>query len=210
MEKDREMSGEGLEGKCLNKSGSSDPFNIEVDYGGIPQALLMDFIIWLVLMAVFLVMRKNAFSVMTSGLNRNLGKMTEALFRRQSEEEAAASQNLDAETGEDVTDDRRDETSQMRASGEELAWLTRTESHYSFLSWMKGTWKCLLYSDDTMLSLAGPDAVQYLRFQRFLIALLSLVMVLSICIILPINYQGVLFGKKSEFGHTTITNLDVG
>ena len=205
VEQDREMSGEGLEGKCLNKSGSSDPFNIEVDYGGIPQALLLDFIIWLVLMTVFLVMRKNAFSVMSSGLNRNLGKMTEALFRRQSEEEVAASQNVDAETGEDVTDDRRDE-----ASREELAWLTRTESHYSFLSWMKGTWKCLLFSDDTMLSLAGPDAVQYLRFQRFLIALLSLVMVLSICIILPINYQGVLFGKKSEFGHTTITNLDVG
>ena len=48
------------------------------------------------------------------------------------------------------------------------------------------------------------------RFQLYLIAFLALLTLLSISVILPINFQGENYGNKSEFGHTTIINLDVG
>ena len=50
----------------------------------------------------------------------------------------------------------------------------------------------------------------YLRFQIYLIAFLALLTLLSISVILPINFQGENYGNKSDFGHTTIINLDVG
>ena len=168
-------------------------------------------------MIVFFFIRKNAFRVMSLGLNRNLGKVTEVLFRRRAAQEAVGPESPNSESGEDVTDDIREETahtsecdSERRATTEELAWLTNEGSPDSFLSWMGSIWECLLFSDKAMLSIAGPDAVQYLRLQRFIIAFLSLLTVISMCVILPINFQGTLFGKKSEFGHTTISNLGVG
>ena len=168
-------------------------------------------------MIVFFFIRKNALRVMSLGLNRNLGKVTEVLFRRRAAQEAAGPESPDSESGEDVTDDIREATAHTtecdnegRATTEELAWLTNEGSPDSFLSWMGSIWECLLFSDKAMLSIAGPDAVQYLRLQRFIIAFLSLLTLISMCVILPINFQGTLFGKKSEFGHTTISNLGVG
>ena len=167
-------------------------------------------------MIIFFFIRKNAFRVMSLGLNRNLGKVTEVLFRRRAAQEAVGPESPDSESGEDVTDDMREETalttecdSERRATTEELAWLTNEGSPDSFLSWMGSIWECLLFSDKAMLSIAGPDAVQYLRLQRFIIALLSLLTVTSMCVILPMNFQGTLFGKKSDFGTSTISNLGV-
>ena len=58
------------------------------------------------------------------------------------------------------------------------------------------------------LSRSGPEWC--FRFQLYLIAFLALLTLVSISVILPINFQGENFGNKSEFGHTTIINLDVG
>ena len=52
------------------------------------------------------------------------------------------------------------------------------------------------------------DAVHYLRFQLYIIAFLSLLTVLSIGVILPINFQGNNYGNKSDFGHSTAINLE--
>lgn len=54
----------------------------------------------------------------------------------------------------------------------------------------------------------GPDASHYLSFQKQLIILFICVTIVSLCIILPINFQGSLQGDKKNFGHTTISNLD--
>lgn len=54
----------------------------------------------------------------------------------------------------------------------------------------------------------GPDAAHYLSFQRHLLTLMALITVFSICIILPINFQGTLQGDVYTFGHTTISNLE--
>ena len=63
-------------------------------------------------------------------------------------------------------------------------------------------------SDEKFFRKCGHDAVQYLRFQRHLIMLVSIMTVMCICVILPINFQGDLQGKNSDFGHTTISNLN--
>ena len=168
--------------------------------GGIPQTLIVSFLEWLGIMIIFFFVRKNALRVMSLGLNRNL-----VLFRRRAAKEAADQKNPDPESREDETEDITEDT----ANTEELAWLTNEGSPDSFLSWMGSIWECLLFSDKTMLSVAGRDAVQYLRLQRFIIALLSLLTVTSMCVILPMNFQGTLFGKKSDFGTSTISNLGV-
>jgi hypothetical protein len=74
----------------------------------------------------------------------------------------------------------------------------------SFWAWLV---QSVTFSDSTMLKLAGPDAVQYLRFQKYLIAFVLLTTILCICIILPFNFQGTLQGNTLDFGHTTLANL---
>ncbi|XP_022915183.1 calcium permeable stress-gated cation channel 1 [Onthophagus taurus] len=54
----------------------------------------------------------------------------------------------------------------------------------------------------------GPDALHYLSFQQHLLGLMGIIMIISICVILPINFQGNLQGNVNTFGHTTISNLE--
>lgn len=58
------------------------------------------------------------------------------------------------------------------------------------------------------MSRAGPDGLLYISFQRHLIILTSMMLVVSLLIALPINYSGNLQGANSTFGHTTMSNLD--
>jgi len=88
---------------------------------------------------------------------------------------------------------RRELERQSRAMQSRSVWL-----------WL---FQSLTFKDEVMLKLAGPDAVQYLRFQKYLIAFIGLTTVLSICLILPFNFQGTLQGKTTDFGHTTLANL---
>ena len=48
------------------------------------------------------------------------------------------------------------------------------------------------------------------RFQRHVICYLLLITVLTVSIILPINFQGDLQGDETSFEHTTLVNLDAG
>ena len=71
---------------------------------------------------------------------------------------------------------------------------------------------CLAYSEEKMMDEAGPDAVQYLRFQTYLIGFLSVVSLLSIGIILPINMQGHnhrnASSPSSPYAQTVFDNLN--
>ena len=52
-------------------------------------------------------------------------------------------------------------------------------------------WIVLCYFRDAhILQKCGPDAVQYLKFQRYLMVYMAIVTVLSIAVILPCNFQG--------------------
>ena len=78
------------------------------------------------------------------------------------------------------------------------------QSEGSFSTWFI---KTLTLSDNEIKNLAGFDAFQYLRFQRYLIAFIAFTCFLSITIVLPLNFQGDLKGNLTEFGHTTLANL---
>jgi hypothetical protein len=66
-------------------------------------------------------------------------------------------------------------------------------------------------SDDQFLEKSGPDAVQYLSYQRHLIFLASVITLTSLVIVLPINLQGKKNPNASPdigiFEQSTIFNL---
>uniref|UniRef100_A0A803XK56 Transmembrane protein 63C n=1 Tax=Meleagris gallopavo TaxID=9103 RepID=A0A803XK56_MELGA len=62
--------------------------------------------------------------------------------------------------------------------------------------------------DEEIQSKCGVDATTYLSFQRHLLVLLMLVCVLSVAVILPVNFSGDLLGHNpTHFGRTTIANI---
>jgi len=75
----------------------------------------------------------------------------------------------------------------------------------TFWQWLG---KAIILSDKQIDQLAGPDAVQYLRFQKHLLIFVSITTLLCICLILPFNFQGNKQGSVLDFGHTTLANLD--
>uniref|UniRef100_A0A673ARZ7 CSC1-like protein 2 n=1 Tax=Sphaeramia orbicularis TaxID=375764 RepID=A0A673ARZ7_9TELE len=65
------------------------------------------------------------------------------------------------------------------------------------------------FSNEEIREKCGEDAVHYLSFQRHIIGLLVVVGVLSVGIILPVNFSGNLLENNAySFGRTTIANLD--
>ncbi|KAF6116639.1 transmembrane protein 63B [Phyllostomus discolor] len=65
--------------------------------------------------------------------------------------------------------------------------------------------------DDEIRDKCGGDAVHYLSFQRHIIGLLVVVGVLSVGIVLPVNFSGDLLENNAySFGRTTIANLKSG
>ncbi|XP_056674283.1 CSC1-like protein 2 isoform X3 [Monodelphis domestica] len=69
--------------------------------------------------------------------------------------------------------------------------------------------KVILARDEEILDKCGGDAVHYLTFQRHIIGLLAVAGVLSVGIVLPVNFSGnLLENNPYSFGRTTIANLD--
>uniref|UniRef100_A0A8C2GMH0 Transmembrane protein 63B n=1 Tax=Cyprinus carpio TaxID=7962 RepID=A0A8C2GMH0_CYPCA len=65
--------------------------------------------------------------------------------------------------------------------------------------------------DEEIREKCGEDAVHYLSFQRHIIGLLVVVGVLSVGIVLPVNFSGNLLDNNAySFGRTTIANLNSG
>uniref|UniRef100_A0A8C1T3H6 Transmembrane protein 63Ba n=1 Tax=Cyprinus carpio TaxID=7962 RepID=A0A8C1T3H6_CYPCA len=75
---------------------------------------------------------------------------------------------------------------------------------------VKLTYLSHTYRDDEIREKCGEDAVHYLSFQRHIIGLLVVVGVLSVGIVLPVNFSGNLLGESENFGRTTIANLKSG
>lgn len=62
-----------------------------------------------------------------------------------------------------------------------------------FFSWIVVTWKL---RRDQILRHAGADATHYLSFQQHLIIVMGVITFVSIVIILPVNFTGVLSGES--------------
>uniref|UniRef100_A0A669BWB9 Transmembrane protein 63C n=1 Tax=Oreochromis niloticus TaxID=8128 RepID=A0A669BWB9_ORENI len=61
--------------------------------------------------------------------------------------------------------------------------------------------------DMEIRSKCGTDAVTYLSFQRHIILLMTVVTLLSLAVILPVNISGNLLDSPENFGRTTLANV---
>uniref|UniRef100_A0A3Q2G7H6 Transmembrane protein 63C n=1 Tax=Cyprinodon variegatus TaxID=28743 RepID=A0A3Q2G7H6_CYPVA len=65
-----------------------------------------------------------------------------------------------------------------------------------------------VFRDEEIRSKCGIDAVTYLSFQRHIMLLMTVVSLLSLAVILPVNFSGNLQGDSpKDFGRTTLANV---
>uniref|UniRef100_A0A672H5N4 CSC1-like protein 2 n=1 Tax=Salarias fasciatus TaxID=181472 RepID=A0A672H5N4_SALFA len=149
-------------------------------FGGVPTVLALDFMCFLGLLVAFSVLRKVAWDY------GRLALVTDA--------DSVAS----AMTSE--TPERYERLTSVSSS---VDFETRDTG---FCSWLTAIFRI---KDEEIRDKCGEDAVHYLSFQRHIIGLLVVVGVLSVGIILPVNFSGNLLENNAySFGRTTIANLD--
>ncbi|KAJ8409172.1 hypothetical protein AAFF_G00241930 [Aldrovandia affinis] len=150
-----------------------------VNFGGVPVVLLLDFIVFLVLLCLFSIIRRKLWDYGRLALVAESNGFNETSHRQYGRVSSCAS---DAE-------ERDQETAREQVCCSWLPFVVRMD-------------------EDTIRGRCGSDAVHYLSFQRHLIALLVIICVMSVAIILPVNLSGNLLGNDPySFGRTTIGNL---
>uniref|UniRef100_A0A8B9S5D6 Transmembrane protein 63C n=1 Tax=Apteryx owenii TaxID=8824 RepID=A0A8B9S5D6_APTOW len=151
-------------------------------FGGVPTVLAINFILWLLLLLIFSCLRKAAWDYGRLALLMDNDSLTSLFYGEQSEKEKSPSETSPLDT--DNKDRRGGST-------------TSTNLHPP-----------LFLRDEEIQSKCGIDATTYLSFQRHLLVLLMLVCVLSVAVILPVNFSGDLLGNNpTHFGRTTIANI---
>ncbi|KAJ8356899.1 hypothetical protein SKAU_G00196930 [Synaphobranchus kaupii] len=150
-----------------------------VSFGGVPVVLLLDFIVFLVLLVLFSVIRRKLWDYGRLALVAESSGFGETSHRRYGRV-----------------------SSRMSTSEEQDPEMAREQG---FCSWLPFV---IRMDQETIKERCGSDAVHYLSFQRHLITLLTIVCVTSVAIILPVNLSGDLLGNDPySFGRTTIGNL---
>lgn len=151
-------------------------------YEGIPETLILNVIAWLLLMILFTILRHQAWDYGRLALvnNRREKKRWTQIFYAHGNEQTGTPETTPANP-QNANIDR------------------------GIFSWIYVT---LNLKNDQILAHSGPDAVHYLSFQLHLLFVMMIITVISIVVILPINFQGTLSGDAYSFGHTTISNLD--
>ncbi|XP_077258305.1 transmembrane protein 63 [Temnothorax americanus] len=152
-------------------------------YAGIPENLLLNVIGFLLLVILFGLLRKKAW---------NYGRL--ALLHK--------SDNRWMELFYGVNENRDTDPLCMEASvNSQLSQLDR-----GFFTWIVTAFKI---TDDELLQRAGPDGLLYIMFGRCLILLTIMMLIVSLCIALPINFHGSMQpGDSATFSHTTLSNLE--
>ncbi|XP_045122161.1 CSC1-like protein 2 isoform X11 [Portunus trituberculatus] len=156
---------------------------LHTGYEGIPENLLINVLAWLLLLSLFTVLRKKAW---------NYGRL--ALVQKYESRWTQLFYGQESDTGK------------MAAEVDSVSSLEfNLQLDKGYFSWIPALFKI---KDEQILAKSGRDAVQYLSFQRHIVIYLMIVCIISISIVLPINFQGTLEGGKKEFGHTTMANLN--
>ncbi|XP_077575650.1 mechanosensitive cation channel TMEM63B-like isoform X4 [Stigmatopora nigra] len=151
-------------------------------FGGVPTVLALDFMCFLVLLFVFSILRKVAWDY------GRLALVTDA-------DSVASAMHSDAP-------DRYERLTSVSSS------VDLEQRDNGFCSWLTAIFRI---KDEEIREKCGEDAVHYLSFQRHIIGLLVVVGVLSVGIVLPVNFSGDLLENNAySFGRTTIANLKSG
>ncbi|KAF7703370.1 hypothetical protein HF521_022377 [Silurus meridionalis] len=164
-------------------------------FGGVPTVLALDFMCFLVLLFVFSILRKLAWDYGRLALVTDADRQKKR-FNGIEEREYVASA-LHSETP-----DRYERLTSVSSS------VDFEQRDNGFCSWLTAIFRI---KDEEIREKCGEDAVHYLSFQRHIIGLLVVVGVLSVGIVLPVNFSGDLLENNAySFGRTTIANLKSG
>ncbi|KAF5900377.1 CSC1-like protein 2 isoform X1, partial [Clarias magur] len=164
-------------------------------FGGVPTVLALDFMCFLGLLFVFSFLRKVAWDYGRLALVSDADRQDQR-YRRLDEREYVAS------ALQTPVDTRYERLTSVSSS------IDFDQRDSGFCSWLTAIFRI---KDDEIRDKCGEDAVHYLSFQRHIIGLLVVVGVLSVGIILPVNFSGDLLDHNAySFGRTTIANLNSG
>ncbi|XP_072314161.1 calcium permeable stress-gated cation channel 1 [Eucyclogobius newberryi] len=148
-------------------------------FGGVPTVLAINVVVWMFLLLIFSCLRKAAWDYGRLALLMENDSLTSLFYGEQNEKEKSPS-------------DCSPSDSESKDMG--------------FCSWLSSLYHM---KDEEIRSKCGLDAVTYLSFQRHIILLLSVACLLSLAIILPVNFSGKLMGDSPEnFGRTTLANIN--
>ncbi|XP_059161039.1 CSC1-like protein 2 isoform X3 [Physella acuta] len=161
-------------------------------YNGIPDNLIINVVVFVCLLFLFTILRKIAW---------DYGRL--ALVNRTEENDGMPLVFRKPKVWTSLFFGDRDRRS-MHGSQESLDTAVTSQDKGVF-RWIIAFWRL---RDVDILNKCGKDAIQYLSFQRYLLVYITIVTVLSVGVILPINFQGSLLGTAADFGHTTIGNLE--
>ncbi|XP_065445315.1 CSC1-like protein 2 isoform X3 [Chrysemys picta bellii] len=164
-------------------------------FGGVPTVLALDFMCFLALLFVFSILRKVAWDY------GRLALVTDADRRRHWQTERTEREYVASALHSD-SHDRYERLTSVSSS------VDFDQRDNGFCSWLTAIFRI---KDDEIRDKCGADAVHYLSFQRHIIGLLVAVGVLSVGIVLPVNFSGdLLENNPYSFGRTTIANLSSG
>lgn len=167
-------------------------------YGGIPETLILNIIAWTIFILLFSVLRQQAWDygrlalVNSSGLKK---RWTQLFYAHGTDAESAAASprnSIEVPASPTATSTAGSTTT------------TNAADRAGFFAWIFATLKL---TREQILMHSGPDAVHYLSFQQHLMTVMAIIKVISIAVILPVNYSGSLTGDVNSLGHTTISNL---
>uniref|UniRef100_A0A8C3A1E6 Transmembrane protein 63B n=1 Tax=Cyclopterus lumpus TaxID=8103 RepID=A0A8C3A1E6_CYCLU len=161
-------------------------------FGGVPTVLALDFMCFLGLLVVFSFLRKVAWDYGRLALVTDADSMLMPRVVFSAYSVASALTSDAPERYERLTSVSSSVDIDQRDTG--------------FCSWLTAIFRI---KDEEIREKCGEDAVHYLSFQRHIIGLLVVVGVLSVGIILPVNFSGNLLENNAySFGRTTIANLN--
>ncbi|GFY42528.1 CSC1-like protein 2 [Trichonephila inaurata madagascariensis] len=153
-------------------------------FEGIPDNLAINVITWLLLLIIFTFLRKRAWDYGRIALvQKNDQRWTQLFYG----DGTASSHRLNSEEGS--------------IDSVEIA----LHMDKGICSWLRAIF---VLKDDQILKRNGPDAIQYLSFQRHIIVFLAIICIICLTVVLPVNLQGDLVDEDSKFGRTTLSNLD--
>ncbi|XP_034148064.1 CSC1-like protein 2 isoform X4 [Esox lucius] len=171
-------------------------------FGGVPTVLALDFMCFLVLLFVFSILRKVAWDY------GRLALVTDADSSHFLSSYISVPLDTPDSVASAITSEIPDRYERLTSVSSSMDFEQRDTG---FCSWLTAIFRI---KDEEIRDKCGEDAVHYLSFQRHIIGLLVVVGVLSVGIVLPVNFSGNLLVEANtknnaySFGRTTIANLD--
>ncbi|XP_076021972.1 mechanosensitive cation channel TMEM63B-like [Genypterus blacodes] len=163
-------------------------------FEGVPTVLALNLLCFLGILIIFSILRRSAWDYGRLALVTNAGDRGMDQHESQVDQREYVASPMKSEPSE---------RTERPASVSSTVDIDQIDN--GFCSWLNAVF-CI--NDADFKEKCGADAVHYLSFQRHVIGLLVVVGILSVGIILPINFSGDLLEDNAySFGRTTIANL---